>query len=220
MSRIPLRKTLVALLSALSLAGTAEANGVYRYTEKDGTIIYTNVAPSSGVRAKKLRGTFTKPPREPGYIPKARQISLIEWDEHIESAAARYKVPVNLVRAIMHAESNFNTMALSPKGASGLMQLMPGTAQEMFVKDIFDAKDNIEGGTRYLRVLANEFDGDMVKMIAAYNAGPEAVRKYKGNVPPYQETQLYVKKVLDLYFQYKAAAADAATVIRGMDSQG
>jgi soluble lytic murein transglycosylase-like protein len=82
------------------------------------------------------------------------------------------------------------------------MQLMPQTARDMYVKDIFDVKDNIEGGVRYLRVLANEFDGDMVKMVAAYNAGPDAVRKY-GGVPPYAETQAYVKKVIALYFQYK-----------------
>ena len=80
----------------------------------------------------------------------------------------------------MHAESNFDPHALSRKGASGLMQLMPGTASEMYVKDIFDARENIDGGVRYLRVLANEFDGDMVKMVAAYNAGPDAVRKYGG----------------------------------------
>jgi soluble lytic murein transglycosylase-like protein len=73
----------------------------------------------------------------------------------------------------------------------------------MYVKDIFDEKENIEGGVRYLRVLANTFGGDMVKMIAAYNAGPDAVRKYGGKVPPYTETQEYVRKVLQLYYHYK-----------------
>ena len=71
------------------------------------------------------------------------------------------------------------------------------------MKDIFDVKENIEGGVRYLRVLANEFDGDMVKMVAAYNAGPDAVRRFNGQVPPFAETQAYVRKVLQLYFQYK-----------------
>ncbi len=103
----------------------------------------------------------------------------------------------------MHAESNFDPNAVSPKGACGLMQLMPATATEMYVKDIFDEKENIEGGVRYLRVLANQFDGDMVKMIAAYNAGPDAVRKYGGEMPPYEETQEYVRKVLQLYYHYK-----------------
>jgi soluble lytic murein transglycosylase-like protein len=103
----------------------------------------------------------------------------------------------------MHAESNFDANAVSLRGASGLMQLMPETAQEMYVRDIFDVRQNIEGGTRYLRVLANRFNGDMVKMLAAYNAGPEALVKFGGNVPPYEETQAYVRKVVQLYFQYK-----------------
>ena len=107
---------------------------------------------------------------------------------------ASYNIPLALVRAVMHAESNFDPRALSRKGASGVMQLMPGTASEMYVKDIFDARQNIDGGVRYLRVLANEFDGDMVKMVAAYNAGPDAVRKYGGQVPPFEETQAYVQQ--------------------------
>src|SRR6185436_3124915 len=96
-------------------------------------------------------------------------------------------------------------------GASGLMQLMPETAREMFVKDIFDAKENIEGGTRYLRVLANMYAGDMVKIVAAYNAGPEAVNRAGGGVPPFEETQAYVRKVLSLYFQYKDQANSATS---------
>jgi len=114
----------------------------------------------------------------------------------------RYRIPENLVRAVMHAESNFDPHAVSPRGASGLMQLMPETAQEMYVKDIFNAQQNIDGGARYLRVLANQYEGDMVKMLAAYNAGPEALRKF-GGLPPYEETQVYVRKVIQLYFQYK-----------------
>jgi len=120
----------------------------------------------------------------------------------IRAAAIRYRIPENLVRAVMHAESNFDPHAVSPRGASGLMQLMPETAQEMYVKDIFDVQQNIDGGARYLRVLANEFDGDMVRMLAAYNAGPDALKKF-GGPPPFEETQAYVRKVLQLYFQYK-----------------
>jgi len=131
---------------------------------------------------------------------------LADYHSYAEQAARRYKIPLALVHAIMHAESNFDAHAVSPRGASGLMQLMPETAREMYVKDIFDVRDNIEGGTRYLRVLANEFQGDMVKMVAAYNAGPDAVRKYGGNIPPFEETQAYVRKVLQLYFQYKDLA--------------
>jgi len=124
----------------------------------------------------------------------------------VKTAAKRYRIPVALVRAIMHAESNFDSHAVSSRGASGLMQLMPDTAQAMYVKDIFDVRDNIEGGTRYLRFLANRFQGDMVKMVAAYNAGPDALKRFGGKIPPYDETQAYVRKVIQLYFQYKEVA--------------
>lgn len=193
-----------SLLVALLLASfpAAAAGGIYRYVEKDGTVVYTNVPPAAGRKAQKLKGTFHAAPRasEPARL-RARPTQ--ELDAHIDAASRRYKVPASLVRAVMHAESNFDTRALSPKGASGLMQLMPETAREMFVKDIFDPQQNIEGGTRYLRILANQYRGDMVKMVAAYNAGPEAVRKYGGNIPPYAETQAYVRKVIQLYFHYK-----------------
>lgn len=199
-------KFLVLLLSLW--ASGALAGGIFRYVEADGTVVYTNVAPkgTQARSARKLEGEFrpAPAPTAPAAITTESKTQLTSFDELIEDAATRYKIPVNLVRAIMHAESAFDPNALSPVGASGLMQLMPQTAREMYVKDIFDVKDNIEGGVRYLRVLANEFDGDMVKIVAAYNAGPDAVRKYNGQVPPYAETQAYVRKVLQLYFQYKA----------------
>jgi hypothetical protein len=192
------------LLSPLLLAPlSAQADGgIYRYVEKDGTIVYTNVPPPGAKKASKLKGTFSEAPAASAPV-RGRARTPEEFEAHITAAAVRYRIPTALVRAIMHAESNFNTNALSNKGASGLMQLMPGTASEMYVRDIFDSRDNIEGGVRYLRVLANLFEGDMVKMVAAYNAGPDAVRKYGGQVPPYAETQAYVRKVLQLYFHYK-----------------
>ena len=196
-------------LFPLSLAGCAAvllspeaavANGIYKYVEKDGTIVYTNVPPS-GKKARRLRGTFHQAPNasEPA---AAKPPTVGQYDALIRAAAIRYRIPENLVRAVMHAESNFDPHAVSPRGASGLMQLMPETAQEMYVKDIFDVQQNIDGGARYLRVLANEYDGDMVKMLAAYNAGPDALKKF-GGLPPFEETQDYVRKVLQLYFQYK-----------------
>jgi|CXWL01.1.fsa_nt_gi soluble lytic murein transglycosylase-like protein len=196
------------VLVALGVAfgsGRARAGEIYKFVEQDGTIVYTNVMPK-GTKAKRVRGDFHPPPAktQPAAVTARTRTSLAEFDLMIEEAALRYRVPVNLVKAVMHAESGFDRMAVSHVGASGLMQLMPATAREMYVKDIFDVKDNIEGGVRYLRVLANEFNGDMVKIVAAYNAGPEAVKKYGGAVPPYEETQAYVRKVLSLYFQYKA----------------
>jgi len=182
--------------------GASASEGIYRYVEKDGTIIYTNVAPPGSKRAKKLKGTFTQT-QGPAAPVRGRASTPADLEPYIQESSKRYRIPASLVRAIMQAESNFNPNAVSPKGACGLMQLMPPTAAEMYVKDIFDEKENIEGGVRYLRVLANTFDGDMVKMIAGYNAGPDAVRKYGGKVPPYAETQDYVRKVLQLYYHYK-----------------
>lgn len=198
---------LARLLPVLLVPSLAFAGGIYKYVEKDGTIVYTNVAPKGGSRqARKLDGEFrpAPAPSTPAKVTTSSRSQLTVFDEIIEEMAIKYRMPVNLVRAVMHAESAFDPNAISHVGASGLMQLMPQTAREMYVKDIFDVRENIEGGTRYLRVLANEFDGDMVKMVAAYNAGPDAVRKYNGQVPPYPETQAYVRKVLSLYFQYKA----------------
>ncbi len=198
------------LWSLVLLPALAEAGGIYKIVEKDGTIVYTNVPPKgAGARQARRMDQDFRPapaPAAPARVTEWSQQKLTDFDGYIEDAAVRYKIPAPLVRAIMHAESAFNITALSPVGASGLMQLMPATAQEMYVKDIFDPKDNIEGGVRYLRVLANEFDGDMVKMVAGYNAGPDAVKKYGGQVPPYAETQAYVRKVLALYFQYKSQA--------------
>jgi len=207
------RAVMLALAVGVWAAGTSEAraDGIYKYVEKDGTIVYTNVPPS-GRKAQRLPGTFRAAPASSDYVPQARGPDELrrKYDELMESAAIRYRVPVALVRAVVQAESNYDPTAVSPRGASGLMQLMPDTAREMFVKDIFDPKENIEGGTRYLRVLANQFSGDMVKMVAAYNAGPDAVAKWGGTVPPYAETQDYVRKVIALYFQYKDQAAPVA----------
>jgi soluble lytic murein transglycosylase-like protein len=185
----------------LCAASPVSASAIYTYTLKDGTIVYTNVPPS-GVKVRKLgRPSHAASKSAEALPPIVIADSLIE--EWMARASAKYKIPLPLVRAVVHAESNFDRFAVSSKGASGLMQLMPGTAREMYVRDIFDVKDNIDGGVRYLRVLANEFGGQMEKIIAAYNAGPEAVHRFDDNVPPYEETQAYVRKVLALYFKYK-----------------
>ncbi len=195
----------VPLVLLLATAASAGGN-IYKYVEKDGTVIYTNVPRGQARAARKVEGEFrpAPPPGAPARVTSRSSARLEPYDAFIETAAVRYRIPAALVRAVMHAESAFDPNALSHVGASGLMQLMPATAQDMYVKDIFDPMENIEGGVRYLRVLANEFEGDMVKMVAAYNAGPEAVKKYKGQVPPYPETQAYVRKVIALYRQYKS----------------
>ncbi|WP_300497719.1 lytic transglycosylase domain-containing protein, partial [uncultured Methylophaga sp.] len=106
-----------------------------------------------------------------------------------------------LVRAVIHAESAFNAKALSKKGAQGLMQLMPGTAKDLGVTNAFDVQQNIEGGVKYLAGLLNTFDGDIKLATAAYNAGPGAVKRFKG-IPPYAETEVYVERVGILHQRY------------------
>ncbi|MBW2734981.1 MAG: lytic transglycosylase domain-containing protein [Deltaproteobacteria bacterium] len=128
------------------------------------------------------------------------------YDLHIRQAAGLYHMPEALVRAVIRVESDYDPRAVSRVGASGLMQMMPATARGMGVTDSFNPRQNIFGGTRFLRVLANRFSGDLVLTIAAYHAGPGAVRKYKG-IPPYRTTQRYVRMVLAQYYRFRAKLA-------------
>lgn len=131
-------------------------------------------------------------------------LNLDAYATEIAAAAADYGVDSALLRAVIHAESAFNPMAISSKGAQGLMQLMPGTAGDIGVTNAFDATQNIRGGARYLGALLKNFNGDTQLATAAYNAGPAAVQKYHG-VPPYDETQLYVQRVATLRDRYQKA---------------
>jgi Transglycosylase SLT domain len=115
--------------------------------------------------------------------------------ELVNAASERHLVDADLIASVIHAESNFNTSARSPKGARGLMQLMPETAMRLGVKDSFQPEANIDAGSRYLRELLLRYDGDVVKALAAYNAGPQRVAQYRG-VPPYPETRAYVTRVV------------------------
>ena len=133
---------------------------------------------------------------------KAILLAPSAYREQIRRAASRYKLSEELLHAVMAVESGFRPDAVSSKGAMGLMQLMPGTAKDMYVRDAMSPEQNIEGGARYLRVLANRYDGDLVKTLAAYNAGPEAVDRARG-VPRYAETQEYVDRVLRIYERLK-----------------
>ena len=127
------------------------------------------------------------------------------YHEFVLAAASRYGVDAELISSVMEVESHFNPRAVSVKNARGLMQLLPQTAARLGVRDIFDPKENIEGGTRYLKELLQLYNNDLTLALAAYNAGPDKVQKY-GNVPPYRETESYVKQVKRKYDKNKSAA--------------
>ena len=186
---------------------------VYRVTLADGTVEYTNVRPV-GITVKRVDMLFT-------YISTCFACSThsgIDWATtplrvhayapEIAAAASRYGVDPALLRAVIHAESAFDPRAVSDKGAQGLMQLMPGTAADMGVRDAFLPGQNIDGGARYLAELLRDFHGNERLATAAYNAGEAAVRKYNG-VPPYDETRLYVQRVALLHRRYRAAIEPA-----------
>jgi soluble lytic murein transglycosylase-like protein len=180
---------------------------VYRVQRANGITEYTNVKPQTGASFAVL---FT-------YIATCvacdihskidfakTALNLDAFKDEITAAAASTGVDVALLRAVIHAESAFNPMALSNKGAQGLMQLMPGTAGDLGVNDAFNAAQNIDGGARYLAQLLKDFNGDVKLAAAAYNAGEAAVQKY-GGVPPYDETQVYVQRVQQLRDRYQKA---------------
>ena len=122
----------------------------------------------------------------------------------VNSASAAYHLDPDLVNSVIHAESGFNSHAVSPKGARGLMQLMPGTANQLGVNDAFDPQANVTGGSRYLRELLERYNFDLVKALAAYNAGPQRVEQYRG-VPPFRETRAYVARIVHEYNTKKIA---------------
>jgi hypothetical protein len=132
----------------------------------------------------------------------------IDLNEVIRSASGTYRLDPDLVNSVIRAESGFNVRAVSPKGAQGLMQLMPGTASQLGVRNTFDPQANVEGGTRYLRELLERYNFDLIKALAAYNAGPHRVEQY-GGVPPYYETKAYVARIVRDFNRKKLAAQSA-----------
>ena len=130
-------------------------------------------------------------------------------NEVINTISDRHHIDPDLVNSVIHAESGFNPRAVSPKGARGLMQLMPQTASRLGVSNVFDPRSNVEGGTRYLSELLQRYNFDLIKALAAYNAGPQRVEQYRG-VPPYYETRVYVAKIVRDFNRKKIAERKAA----------
>jgi soluble lytic murein transglycosylase-like protein len=154
-----------------------------------------NQAPGSGLRASSDRASGLRSPLLAKGARNGAPAPQFDLNEVVNAASGRYRLDPDLVSSVIKAESGFNVRAVSPKGAQGLMQLMPDTASKLGVPDAFDPRANVEGGTRYLRELLERYDFDLVKALAAYNAGPLRVEQY-GGVPPYHETRAYVARVV------------------------
>jgi soluble lytic murein transglycosylase-like protein len=191
----------VGLATGAGPASIARAD-IYQTVDQDGVIVFTS-KPRPG--AKKV--ATDSPVSLPKDVSPER---FHRYDAFIREAATLYQIPEELVRAVILVESNYDPRAVSHAGAIGLMQLMPGTAQTMMVEDIYDPRQNILGGVRYLRILANMFNGDIMLTVAGYNAGENAVIRY-GGIPPYPETQGYVSKVVENYQRYRETATQSAT---------
>lgn len=171
---------------------------IYRSVDGDGVVHFSNTQPDEKFTLYLREGPKAAPPAPASALPGASWMT-----GYVDRFSRANDLPPALVHAIIKAESNGQRKAVSPKGARGVMQLMPFTSKRMQVADPFDPIENIEGGIKYIKELLVTFEGNLTNTVAAYNAGPGAVRKY-GGVPPYQETRLYVRRVMDLYRQYSA----------------
>ncbi len=196
---------MVVLAASTLTAGDVSAD-IYVYTDDNGVMHFSNKRRSGGKLFVKSQAR-SRSKRRPGVTPvppsDRTMERFIRYNETIVEAATLYQIPVELVRAVIKVESDYDPRAVSHAGAQGLMQLMPPTALRMQIRDSFDPRMNIFAGTRYLRVLANTFNGDLELTIAGYNAGEGAVMRH-GGIPPYEETQHYVLKVLQYYHRYRS----------------
>lgn len=204
-----LSNSVIILLGTLIFWAIPAKGQIVSYVDAGGKRVFINADPTP-VRAPKkaplLRTEATGLTPRPAQSMMAPEMSAAELanrekiEDMIREVSARYRVDPALVRAVIQTESNWNSTAVSRKGAQGLMQLGPGTAQELGVNNAFDPKQNLDGGVRYLRSLLERYNGDLDRALAAYNAGPHAVDR-AGGIPQYRETRDYVQKVTDSYFR-------------------
>ncbi|RFF32413.1 DUF4124 domain-containing protein [Wenzhouxiangella sediminis] len=187
------------ILASLGLCAVDAHAQIYTYTDENGVTVFTDRKPDSNryrVHNLGCYGTCRK-----GVDWQQTPLKTGAFDAEIRAASEIFGVDDALVRAIMHAESWFEPEAVSRSGAQGLMQLMPATQRRFGVRNPFDPLDNITAGVAYLAWLHEEFSGDLERVIAAYNAGENAVRRHDG-IPPYPETREYVRRVNILYRRY------------------
>ena len=199
-------KTLTTgMLGCLLLAGVAQAD-VFVSTDARGNFVLSNVHRPG----RHYERVIHEPAAAVVSLDQQPQmIAAQPYAELVSAAATANELPAALLHAVIKTESAYNPSAVSAKGAGGLMQLMPDTAREMGVTDVYDPKANIQGGARYLKRLMTLFDNDIALAVAAYNAGPQAVLSRGGVIPPFAETQRYVPSVLRQYRRLQGLSADA-----------
>jgi len=206
----------LVVLAAMTVFASGQAHGdIYSYTDSDGVVHFTNIKPKKGSKAKWKRvlkeSSAGKAAAARGSCKRCDTVPASDnskerytrYDAYIEEAAALYRIPIPLIRAVIKTESDYDPKVVSSMGARGLMQLMPAVVSDMGVGDVHDPRENILGGTRLLRILANKFDGDLVLTIAGYHAGAGSIKKYGETVPPYKNTRKYLRMVLDRYYKYR-----------------
>jgi hypothetical protein len=188
--------------SSNTTATATPSQTIYSYRTPGGTMAFSDQRPGAGIRYETLR--FDCYACKPGSTVNWHNTRLFasQYKDEIEREAQRFNVDPALVRAVIHAESAFNPQARSPKGAQGLMQLMPPTAADLGVTNAMDISQNIYGGVKYLAWMLERFNGDTRLATAAYNAGPGAVQQY-GGIPPFAETQAYTERVAILHQRYR-----------------
>ncbi len=219
-------KLACAIAAILSLPIHYAGADIYQYTDRDGVIHFSNVGVATGKKIRKVKSE----PRHYAHpssrsLPSQKPDTLSSTDipsdyiDVINNACDRNGVDPRLVHAIVKVESGFNPYALSRKGAIGLMQLMPQTAIDMNVQNIFNPHENVDGGVRYLRYLIDRYEGNLSLALAAYNAGETAVKKW-GTIPPFPETQSYVQRILKLYNGTGTTVTPHYTIFVGYGEDG
>lgn len=213
---------------ALPAPGAAPRADVYKRTDDEGVVHFTNIRPR-GEKARAWERVMRDPsgggdakPRSPRADTECERCPKVparddsperfhRYDTYIEEAAALYRIPEPLIRAVILIESDYDPRVVSSKGARGLMQLMPAVVSDMGIEDPHDPRQNILAGTRLLRLLANRYEGDLVRTVAAYHAGAGSLARYGDDVPPYPYTRKYVRMVLDKYSEYRSGGSRHAS---------
>ena len=193
---------MIIMLGTLLVSSMAYAD-IYKYVDKHGRVILTDAPKNSKYKrlVKTWKGWVEPKQTKSNYAALAANMK--KFSATVDSVAQRYRLPKSLVHAVITAESAYDPRAVSRAGAVGLMQLMPATAKRYGVKNRLNPRENIHGGTRYLRDLLIMFDNNLLLALAAYNAGENAVKNHGNKVPPYKETQAYVRKVISYYKKYR-----------------